>query len=373
MDVAQVRALLYQIYTAGFRITDLLGTLQSDKWKMDDAARQTFNRTVESVRTEFEGLEKPRTELYNHPEDSGSADAVDAALSALLPDVDTLAQAVAQNEGAATAAEFTKPRGELAGLQQSLESYLAFLKPRAAAKPSPGTTAEPETEVVASPESAAPPLTRKTVTEGPGYLSPPQVKTLLHGVYMESSRVQDLLSVLHPEQLSLSDTQRSALKSDVETLRKGLGDLAQWRGELDEQPGSMYFSYQTYTALNTLAPQVDALARALAGLGKAGLSDQYADPEGKLLGFEQTLSSYVAYLLRNQHEILSSLEDDLVSCQTTLGSAMRPQAEAAVPMKNVMPVFQGHPHRGHPKAKAPPHTRKGRKATPKHKDKVSKP
>src|SRR2546426_9342431 len=68
------------------------------------------------------------------------------------------------------------------------------------AKPSPPPA--PETEQVQEPQPSPPqPVTQPGVA---GSMEPPQVKELLHRVWLAEDRVNDLLTDLHPQRWELS-------------------------------------------------------------------------------------------------------------------------------------------------------------------------
>ena len=60
LEPAQLNDLLHKVYLATFRFTDLLSILNTDKWKIEDAARQSFQQIVETLRVQLKELDEDR-------------------------------------------------------------------------------------------------------------------------------------------------------------------------------------------------------------------------------------------------------------------------------------------------------------------------
>src|SRR6516162_9694012 len=131
LEPAQLKDLLQRIYVVTFRFTDLVGTLQPDKWKMDDTARQLYNQALETVRGQFQTLDEDRKQFLEKPENSDLADKTDASITALLPNMEAVAAAVTQYDGPAQGTRYRQPADQLRELQKSLQPYAFYLHAKA--------------------------------------------------------------------------------------------------------------------------------------------------------------------------------------------------------------------------------------------------
>lgn len=212
-------------------------------------------------------------------------------------------------------------------------------QPQPGEAPKSSQAPPPQTEQVVAPAtSPAPPA---TLASEAGYMEPAQVAALLHKIYLAAYRISDLLTVLHPEHWSLDDAARNSFNQTLQTLGAQLGELDKWRSQFEKRTDSMYLAYQTYLAINAVLPRIDAVAHIITQYENPTLGAQYSQPGNQILGLQQSLISYIDYLLRNQDQMLHALETNLAACQNTLGYAMRGRTEPATPMKNVIPVFKG--------------------------------
>ena len=135
LEPEQLQDLMQKVYLVAFRFTDLLTVLQPDKWKMDDAARQSFNQTLETVRGQLKTLDENRTQLLERPESSDLADKTDASITALLPNIEAVATAVTQYDGPAQGTQYKQPGDQLRELRKSLQPYALYLRAQAGATP----------------------------------------------------------------------------------------------------------------------------------------------------------------------------------------------------------------------------------------------
>jgi hypothetical protein len=332
---------------AAYRFSDLLTVLQPGQWKMDDAARESFNKTLESVRAQLKLLEERRREFSYQPDNPDLGDKTVVAISDLLPVIDLVARTVSQYENAASGAQYKQPGEQLADLEQQVKSYLSFLRARTQ-QPSVGrqtgvgpTPATLQTETITTPRPQEPPA---TVSGGPGAMESAQIKTLLERASAAAHRLDDLATVLHPERWKLDDPRRNSLGQTLDTLRVQLGVLQEWRSQFERRPDSIYLAYKTYAALDAVLLSTDDLARSISEYEGPVLAVQYILPANQLFDVGLTLHTYLSSQLRNQDQLANALETNLAACQNKLGYAMRSRVEPATPMKNVLPVFKGHRH-----------------------------
>src|SRR5487761_99601 len=155
LDPVQVKALLSKVYLASARINDLIGLVQPDKWKMNDADRALLQEKLSSLQSQMKALEQARYQLFYNPEDPSRAAQASAALSAAVPAIRVIAALVGQYGSATDAAQLNQPTADLAEAEGQLASYSAYLQQRIqqrlAARPAglPGHVAL-ETERIAS-------------------------------------------------------------------------------------------------------------------------------------------------------------------------------------------------------------------------------
>jgi len=185
LEPAQVTQLLHKVYSAAYRVSDLLTLLQPEKWSLDEAARKSFDQTLESLRSQLKQLEEWRRQFEAQPQNLVLGNATDAAIGSVYLDTDALARAVSQYENPAGAAQFKQAADQLLGLQRTLKAYLDSLRAGATKEqPAPAAPqnqpanqpAAPQTEQVTAPQAAPPPSTSTALA---GSITPEQVKTLM--------------------------------------------------------------------------------------------------------------------------------------------------------------------------------------------------
>lgn len=127
MEPAQVQALLHQVWLAMFRTNDLLSDLQPERWKMDEAAGESFNQRLETLRAELDRLEQWRSQFEKRTESMYLGYETYAAMVAVLPRLEGVAQAVARHENSSLAAQYSEVENQFFDSQQAIEPYLRYL------------------------------------------------------------------------------------------------------------------------------------------------------------------------------------------------------------------------------------------------------
>jgi hypothetical protein len=339
LDPNDVRALLYKIYTAAYRVTDLAGTLQPGNLKISDQDRAALGQKLDALRAALAALERPRGDFYNHPESAALGRETLSALKALLPQLDDFKTALAQSAGAGPANDYQQPAADLAALASQLEPYVSYLEAKEAPPaPSRAGAAEIKTEEIqALPASI--PLT-STSTEKPP-LDPAELKQLLYKAYVPAFRVKDLLGQEHPERWHVSEADQNAFNDARQLLEKRLAELETWRGQFARSPQSLEYAFQTYRALWNVLEPLATVSRTVGQSEDPKISADYRDRGQEIVEVREKLVPYISYLLRYHDQTLQMFQQNLVACENQLGYAMRPRTEAPVPMKNILPVFQG--------------------------------
>jgi len=349
LEPAQVTQLLHKVYSAAYRVTDLLTVLQPEKWSMDEAARKSFDQTLESLRSQLKQLEEWRRQFEAQPQNLTLGNATDAAIGSVYLDADTVSRAVSQYENPANEAQFKQAAEQLLSLQRTLKAYLDSLRvpaqtaaraaspnQPAANQPAPVTVAAaPQTEQVAAPQAAPPP---STSTELAGSITPEQVKTLMQQVYVATFRLGDLMTLVHAERWKVPEPVRDSFKQDLATMRKHLEALEAARSQFLDQPDSPYLGYEVYVAIPPVVSDLSRIAQSVSQFENPGLASQVGQPGKWLRDAGQTLQSYLDTMLSRDQQVVRSYQTDLVACQNTLNYAMR--SRAAEPMQ---PIRFAHP------------------------------
>jgi hypothetical protein len=193
----------------------------------------------------------------------------------------------------------------------------------------PAAAAPPQTETVSTPQPA------QAALGGDGYLTPAQIKELLHKVWLAQYRINDLLTGVHPERWELADPMRASFQQTLQMLRAQLAALDGWRTQLEARPESAYLGYTTYAATAAVLPRLDAVARSITQHENASFGAQFSQAGNQLFDLQQALSLYLSTLLRSQDEIMQALQNNLAACQNELGYALRGRPTTAKPVQNV--------------------------------------
>jgi hypothetical protein len=338
MQPADVQAILYKIYMATFRIGDLAGSLQLDKWNMAGPDQAAFVAKVDALRAALAAAEKSRGDFYNHPEDADLGRSVSSDLQAVTPKLDDLIAALDGTPGAASASEFKQGEGDLAGLDQRLDPYVAYLAEKAQ-PPAANAGAEAiETEVVKIPEAAAP-LSTLAVEKAPE--DQEQVKTMLYKAYVPAFRLKDMLAQEHPDQWRATQTERTAFEDASKTLSERIADLEKWRDQLANHPESLEAAFEAYASLGKLVGPADVVGRLVGQYGDPKIGAEYGQRAEQVEASRDELEPYLDYLLGHHDHTVGMIERNFMTCESQLTYSMRPTVQQAVSMKNVNPVFRG--------------------------------
>ncbi len=338
MPAADVQALLYKIYEATFRLGDLAGSLETDKWNLSSQDQAGFTAKLDALRAALATAEKSRSDFYSHPDDAGLAQTTASDLQAVTPKLDDFVAALSGTPAAGSASEFKKTGDDLTALDEHLEPYVAYL----AAKSQPPSAAGVETENITTPENVAP-LASGIVEAAPA--DEQQVKDILYKAYVPAFRLKDMLAQEHPDQWHASQADRAAFDDASKTLSDRIAELQKWRDQLDSHPDSLEAAFETYAALGKLVGPADAVGRIVGQYGNATIGAEYGQRAEQVGESRDQLEPYLDYLLRHYDHTSGSIERDFVACENQLNFAMRPEVHQAVAMKNVNPVFQGRGRR----------------------------
>jgi hypothetical protein len=127
MEPAQVKALAHKIWSAEYRINDLLTQVHPEKWKTSNITRNSFNQTLENLHKALEGLEEWRAQFEKRPDSMYFGFQTYAGMNAALPRLDGIARAASQFENPSLGAQYSQAGNQLFDLQQALQPYVAYL------------------------------------------------------------------------------------------------------------------------------------------------------------------------------------------------------------------------------------------------------
>ena len=339
LEPAQLRDLLQRIYVVTFRFTDLVGILQPDKWKMDDAARQSFNQTLETVRGQLKTLDENRTQFLEKPENLDLAGKTDAAITALFPNLDVVAADVTQYDNPAQGTQYKQPGDQLRELQKSLHPYVLYLRTRAEAAlaPIPGV----QTEVI-QPTTTPKAILPTDISGPPPPMQPEQLKQILYRMYVPTYRIQDVLSHEQPENLKASEAERASFSQARGMLQAKLAEFEKVRNQFAASPASADLAFQTYVSALSVQDPLVQVSHSLSTQGETKLADEFRQRGRELLAAQQELVPYISYFLNRWDRAVQMFQGNLAACEKQLNYAMHFRTQAATPLPNVNPEFQGH-------------------------------
>ena len=127
LDPEAMKQLLHKIWIVEYRINDLLTEVHPERWKLEDATRASFTKTLESLHAQMGALEQQRAEFEKRPESMYWGYETYAAINTVLPRLEGIGRDVARHENSSLATQFGQPGNQLFDLQQAIEPYLSFL------------------------------------------------------------------------------------------------------------------------------------------------------------------------------------------------------------------------------------------------------
>ena len=216
--------------------------------------------------------------------------------------------------------------------------------------PNEPASQEVQTETIVAPgQTPAIPSSQAGAT---GYMEPAQVKALAHKIWLAQYRLNDLLAQVHPEKWKMSPTVKQSFDQSLESLHKSLAAEEDWRSQFEARPDSLYLGFQTYMAISAVLPRVEGVAHSVTQYENASFGGQYSQAANQLFDLQQSIEPHLAYLLKNQDNVMLIAQTNLASCQNELNFAEHDKEGHAIPMKNIAPVFQGRRRTAHATAAA---------------------
>jgi hypothetical protein len=214
--------------------------------------------------------------------------------------------------------------------------------------PNAPATQEIQTEQVDVPKQ--PPAVSLAPANAPDRQEVEQVKTLAHRIWLAEFRLNDLLSQVKPDKWKMTPGVRQSFNETLDSLHKSVANLESWRVQFEMRPDSLYLGFMTYVSLSAVLPRVDGIARSVSSNENGSFGAQFSQAENQLFDLQQQVEPHLAVLLKNQDNVLLMSQSNLATCQNQLNFSEHGREGKAVPMKNIAPVFQGHPRTSHPAA-----------------------
>jgi hypothetical protein len=334
VNVQQLQRSLLTVYLVRARIDDLLGLLQTTKWKMTDAERAALLQRTAAVDHELQTLETWRYQFFYHPQDAPSGEKTVETMHDLIPQLQQISKEAEHYQDTGTASQVLQTAVELSKLRNEIGNYLQAAFPgsslpsqasspaAAAAKPQPSvnpasTTTSAlnvptqsrrratTTEAKSGPLGPAPPalsprLPRTATTEtesGPVvapavHIQPQQVQKMLLNVYMVSARIKDLLSMVQPEEWKMAGGERTAFEQQLQSVQAGFANLEQWRYQFASHVQSTDSADKTAGAIATLLPQIQQIGAIVGQFEGPKAAAQFQQPVGDLASLKTSIGSY---------------------------------------------------------------------------------
>lgn len=127
MDSAQLKAVFDKIHATVFRIDDLLTDVRPERWKISDAARNSFNQTLATLRAQMRALDEWRGQFENRNDSIYLGYQTYATIDAVLPRLNGVAESVGIHDSENFAGQYRQAADKLFDEQQSFGTYLEFL------------------------------------------------------------------------------------------------------------------------------------------------------------------------------------------------------------------------------------------------------
>ncbi len=126
MDAAQVKALLQKVWLAEYRINDLLGEVRPERWKLSGEARDSFNQSLRTLRTQLSSLEEWRGQFEKRTDSVYLGYETYVAINAVLPRLEGVTRGVSRYENPSLGAQYSQAGNQLFDLQQTIGPYLGL-------------------------------------------------------------------------------------------------------------------------------------------------------------------------------------------------------------------------------------------------------
>lgn len=127
IDPAEVKALAHKIWLAEYRVNDLLSAARPERWKMSDAARDSFQKSRATVQDGLRTLEDWRSQFEKRTDRMYLGYETYGAITTVLPSLDSVGRSISEYENPSFAAQYGQAAKQLWELQRSLGAFLSLL------------------------------------------------------------------------------------------------------------------------------------------------------------------------------------------------------------------------------------------------------
>ncbi len=127
IDPAEVKALAHKIWLAEYRVNDLLSAARPERWKMSDAARDSFQKSRATLQDGLRTLEDWRSQFEKRTDRMYLGYETYGAITTVLPSLDSVGRSISEYENPSFGAQYGQAAKQLWELQRSLGAYLGLL------------------------------------------------------------------------------------------------------------------------------------------------------------------------------------------------------------------------------------------------------
>jgi hypothetical protein len=223
-------------------------------------------------------------------------------------------------------------------LQKSLQPYVLYLRAKAEAglAPIPGV----ETEVI-QPSTTPMAILPTDISGPPPPMRPEQLKQVLYKMYVPTYRIQDVLTHEQPENLKASEAERASFSQARATLQAKLAEFEKVRNQFAASLASPDLAFQTYVSALSVQDPLEQVSQSLSTMEKTKLADEFRQRGRELIAAQQELVPYISYFVNRWDRAAQMFQSNLAACEKQLNYAMHFHTQAATPLPNVNPEFQG--------------------------------
>lgn len=127
IDPAEVKALAHKIWLAEYRVNDLLSAARPERWKMSDAARDSFQKSRATLQDGLRTLEDWRSQFEKRTDRMYLGYETYGAITTVLPSLDSVGRSISEYENPSFGAQYGQAAKQLWELQRSLGAFLGLL------------------------------------------------------------------------------------------------------------------------------------------------------------------------------------------------------------------------------------------------------
>jgi len=167
------------------------------------------------------------------------------------------------------------------------------------------------------------------------------LKQVLYKMYVPTYRIQDVLTHEQPENLKASEAERASFSQARATLQAKLAEFEKVRNQFAASLASPDLAFQTYVSALSVQDPLEQVSQSLSTMEKTKLADEFRQRGRELIAAQQELVPYISYFVNRWDRAAQMFQSNLAACEKQLNYAMHFHTQAATPLPNVNPEFQG--------------------------------